>query len=132
MSDCNVSSARNYVWFFAGNDPPATYSAVARKDELYEYRADGKYGKSSTWIAVAIVCGESGLAVVISFSESPKSAIAYVEEIMSTLTWRRRRRNRLSTRHVTLHRADVRQQASLASGSRSRQTLGNANDECPS
>jgi hypothetical protein len=87
LSECSVATAQSYLWFFKNNQPPATYRSVPRSDGLFEYRANGRFGESDVWASIAILCGKSGLAVVVSQSPSGPRANAHLEAVVQSVSW---------------------------------------------
>ena len=89
LSECNVAAARNYLYFLENNDPPASRATVARSDHVFEYRADGKFSDSTLWVAASVLCGNSGLVVVLAQSESPSLAVSYVDAVVRSVAWQK-------------------------------------------
>ena len=87
LSECTVAAARNYLYFFENNDPPAKRRSVARTDHLFEYRADGKFANSDVWVAASILCSGSGLVIFLAQSESPSLAASYLDVIVGSVAW---------------------------------------------
>ena len=88
LSTCNEAAATNYLYFFKNNEPPAGGHVVSRADGLFKYRAAGRFGASDIWVAAAVLCGKSGLAVVLAQSATREQAVSYVQAFVGSVKWR--------------------------------------------
>ena len=89
LSECNDASARNYLYFFENNDPPANRRSVARSERVFEYRADGRFGDSDVWVAASVLCSKSGLVVILAQSETQSLANSYLDVVLRSVAWQK-------------------------------------------